>query len=142
MIIVSTYPNLSGQIDSGSLLQQLQQTLEKLLPSDVIVHLLPPYPASGDGGFAADDWFSTRAGLGCWRDVANWASNRELILDGIYNHVGFAHPWVKDFFFGSKRRRSYLCIRLGQQRRSLVETRVVPAIPASVIRKVTNHRPS
>ena len=134
MIIVSTYPNLSGQIDSGSLLQQLQQTLEKLLPSDVIVHLLPPYPASGDGGFAADDWFSTRAGLGCWRDVANWASNRELILDGIYNHVGFAHPWVKDFFSAPREDGPMYAYGLGDKGAAWLNASVLQFQPRSSAR--------
>ena len=98
MIIVGTYPDLDGPTESGSMLQQLRQAVDKLLPSDVIVHLLPPYPASGDGGFAANDWFSTRPALGCWHDLVEWAATRKLILDGIYNHVGFGHPWITEFF--------------------------------------------
>ena len=80
------------------MLQELQHTVDKLLPRDVVVHLLPPYPASGDGGFAANDWFSARPELGFWRDLAEWAVNRKLIVDGIYNHVGTRHPWTTGFF--------------------------------------------
>jgi len=97
MIIVSAYPDLHGPIETGTLLKQLRQAVDKLLPSKVILHILPPYPASGDCGFAADDWFSIRTDLGFWHDIADWALSRKIILDGIYNHVGFKHPWVTEF---------------------------------------------
>lgn len=98
MIIFGIYPDLVESEEYCNPLQQLRHVTDKLLPTDVILHLLPPYPSSGDGGFAADDWFSVRSDLGSWRDIVNWASTRKLILDGIYNHVGFAHPWAKEFF--------------------------------------------
>lgn len=98
MIIVGTYPEIDGSIEYGSPLQRLRRAVDELLSPEVILHLLPPYPASGDGGFAADDWFSVQADLGTWHELTDWASSRKLILDGIYNHVGFAHPWAVEFF--------------------------------------------
>lgn len=98
MIIIGTYPELLDHNLTDNLLNRLRTAVESLIPPDIIIHILPPYPDSGDGGFAADDWFSIRQNLGTWKDIKDWASERKLILDGIYNHVGFAHPWVKDFF--------------------------------------------
>lgn len=98
MIIVGTYPQLSTSTKTCSLVQQLQQALDVLLPSSIALHLLPPYPSSGDGGFAPDDWFSIRPQIGNWQEIADWAATRRLILDGIYNHVGREHPFVVEFF--------------------------------------------
>jgi glycosidase len=98
VIIVGAYPDLIEAADGGGTLDCLRRALEAILPLDVVVHILPPYPASGDYGFAPDDWYSVRSELGDWSDIVHWASKRKLILDGIYNHVGRQHPFVLDFF--------------------------------------------
>ena len=98
MIIVGTYPELSSSDAQVSPLQRLRRALDGIIPPEVVLHLLPPYPSSGDGGFAPDDWFSVRADLGSWGDLIDWASSRKLILDGVYNHVGERHPFATSFF--------------------------------------------
>jgi hypothetical protein len=98
MIIVGTYPELSGSDDQIRALQRLRRAMDIFLPREVVVHLLPPYPSSGDEGFAPDDWFSVRPDLGSWSDVVAWAANRKLILDGVYNHVGQRHGFATNFF--------------------------------------------
>ena len=132
VIIVGTYPDLIGPAKTGSRLLQLRRSLDRLLPSGIIVHLLPPYPTSGDNGFAADDWFSTREELGCWRDLIEWASSRKLILDGIYNHVGSGHPWVTEFFASPKERGPIYAYR-----RSRPPSRQTSPRGGSVFRKYT-----
>lgn len=97
MIIVGTYPEIDGASHRGQL-SSLKRVLEGLIPADVVLHLLPPYPSSGDGGFAPDDWYSVRAELGTWQDIVDWALTRRIVLDGVYNHVGLQHHFAKEFF--------------------------------------------
>lgn len=98
MFIVGTYPELIGAPDGAGNIVTLRGLVDSIIPSEACVHLLPPYPSSGDGGFAPNDWFSVRDDLGTWDDLAGWASVRKLVVDGVYNHVGLAHPFAVEFF--------------------------------------------
>ncbi len=98
MIILGSYPELKGANCDSSVLKQLKELTDSFVPSSVVIHILPPYPTSGDGGFAPNDWFSVRSELGTWEDLVTWAKERRIILDGIYNHVGINHNVVKEFF--------------------------------------------
>nr|MDT0661183.1 hypothetical protein [Micromonospora sp. DSM 115978] len=79
-------------------LSALRTLLTTLAPPDAGLHLLPFYPAAGDAGFAADDWFSVRASAGGAEDVRQLARRRRLIVDGIYCHVGLGHRIARNFF--------------------------------------------
>ena len=98
LIIVGAYPELSGLVGNESQLKLLRRAVDLVVPADVALHLLPPYPSSGDYGFAPNDWFSVRPSLGLWGDVVALAATRKLILDGVYNHVGLLHPFAREFF--------------------------------------------
>lgn len=98
MLIVGTYADGLMQDDTPApAIPRLTKFINSILPAEVAIHLLPFYPSSGDGGFAIDDWFTVRPNLGTWSDVHSLATNRLLIVDGIYNHVGIGHKWVKQF---------------------------------------------
>lgn len=79
----------------NSHIDDLRLICDHLLPSDVALHVLPFFPSDGDGGFAPSDPFSVDEEYGNWRDVYSLASDRRLILDGVFNHVGINHPWVQ-----------------------------------------------
>ena len=98
MIIIGTYPD-SFSLDnlSGNKLSILHQTLRILLPHNLRLHIFPFYANSGDFGFAPDDWFQIRKDLGDWDDLSCLASDWKVIVDGIYNHVGVNHEWVRSF---------------------------------------------
>lgn len=98
MIVIGTYADVVNYGSRQSTILEVANLLDSIAHREVAVHLLPFYPTSGDGGFAIDDWFHIRPDLGTWEDVADLASRRRLIVDGVYNHVGMGHPWVRSFF--------------------------------------------
>lgn len=97
MIIVGTYPDFFDENDSSSKLVSLGKILEETVPKGVCLHILPLYPNSGDFGFAPNDWFKIREGLGTWEEFSHLAKSWNIIVDGIYNHVGLDHKWVQGF---------------------------------------------
>lgn len=99
MIVVGAYSNsLEMEDHVESPLAFLANQFEKILPSEIGLHLLPFYPNSGDSGFAPDDWFEVQHDLGTWSDIQKLAQQRKLIVDCIYNHVGVGHRFAKRFF--------------------------------------------
>ena len=98
MLISGVYADgLSTARESVTRLRSLGSFLESVLPPEVGLHLLPFSPTSGDWGFAIDDWFAVRDELGDWADVRALGQNRRLVVDGVYNHVGVGHKWVREF---------------------------------------------
>ena len=97
-MIVAAYPQSFSLLEGASLspLRQLERALSQLLPPGSDLHLLPFYPSDGDHGFAPNDWFNVDPAFGTMLDVRRIARGRELIVDGIYNHVGIGHPWVRE----------------------------------------------
>jgi len=98
VLIIGTYADgVALQSLNASKIADLTAFLDVVAPAHVGIHLLPFYPTSGDGGFAIDDWFSVRSDLGSWTDIEVLASARKLIVDGVYNHVGIGHEWMRRF---------------------------------------------
>jgi sucrose phosphorylase len=97
MIIIGAYPDGFELKGNPLKLPALCQILDDILPKKICLHILPFYPNSGDYGFAPDDWFTVRSDLGEWEDLKKISSNWKIIVDGIYNHVGVNHKWVKGF---------------------------------------------
>ena len=54
------------------------------------VHVLPPFPSSGDRGFAPIDPREIDARFGDWADVERIGSRLDLCLDLVVNHVSRA----------------------------------------------------
>ena len=97
VIILGCYPQTfrdSNQIP----LQVLLAEVNKTIPDEVGLHILPFFPSSGDSGFAPDNWFTVDKKYGTWNDIKNTAISRKLIVDGIYNHVGIKHQIARKFF--------------------------------------------
>lgn len=98
MIIVGAYPDMlvTPEKDQNSI-PYLKRFLDQTSPQRIAVHLLPFFPTSGDFGFSIDDWYNVRPELGSWSDVRELAASRNVIVDGVYNHVGIGHEWVRRF---------------------------------------------
>ena len=62
------------------------------------VHVLPPYPSSGDRGFAPIDHASIDPRFGGWADIERIGATHDVCLDLVVNHVSrrsaaFASYW-------------------------------------------------
>jgi sucrose phosphorylase len=68
------------------------------------VHILPPFPSSGDRGFAplTSDEIDPR--FGSWEDIRRLSERYDVMLDMIVNHVSSRSPYFLDFL--AKGRRS------------------------------------
>jgi len=98
MIIVGAYPDqviMGNHTSSAPTLMNLKNVINAILPCEIALHVLPFYHSCGDGGFAITDWDIVEAEFGRWEDVDNIASNRKVIIDGVFNHLGMEHKFVK-----------------------------------------------
>ncbi len=105
-----TYPDSLG----GNL-----QSLNKLLLkhfADVFkggVHILPPFPSSGDRGFAPLTYFEIEPEFGTWENIRRIGENFDILIDLMVNHISRASPYFQDFVkWGRKSRYADLFITL------------------------------
>jgi sucrose phosphorylase len=61
------------------------------------VHILPPFPSSGDRGFAPIDYRSIDPDFGDWSDIADLARDHDVLLDLMVNHISRRSPEFRDF---------------------------------------------
>jgi sucrose 6(F)-phosphate phosphorylase len=61
------------------------------------VHVLPPYPSSGDRGFAPIDYSKIDERFGTWEDIAALGDVGPVMLDLMVNHVSRRSPYFRDF---------------------------------------------
>ena len=96
-----TYPN-----SLGGDLKSLNYILSEYFPGVFKggIHILPPFPSSGDRGFAPLTYLEIEAEFGDWNDLRIIAENYDLMLDLTVNHLSAQSVWFKDFL--SKGRRS------------------------------------
>ena len=78
-----TYPDSLGG-DLRTLGDLLDGPLDGLFHG---VHILPPFPSSGDRGFAPLTYFEIEPRFGTWGDVERIASRHDVVLDLMVNHV-------------------------------------------------------
>ena len=88
-----TYPDSLG----GDL-----ETLDDLLrgPLDGLfagVHILPPFPSSGDRGFAPLTYDRIDPRFGSWADIERLALHQDVLLDLMINHISRQSAEFKDF---------------------------------------------
>ncbi|HBE80765.1 MAG TPA: sucrose phosphorylase, partial [Firmicutes bacterium] len=89
-----TYPDSLG----GDL-----KTLNKILLkyfSDIFkggIHILPPFPSSGDRGFAPLTYLAIEPKLGTWDDIRRIGENFDVVLDLMVNHISRQSPYFQDF---------------------------------------------
>jgi sucrose phosphorylase len=61
------------------------------------VHILPPFPSSGDRGFAPLTYFEIDPRFGSWADVERIAQGHDVLLDLMINHLSRRSPEFREF---------------------------------------------
>lgn len=89
-----TYPDsLGGDLKSLSAL--LCQHFMDIFPGGV--HILPPFPSTGDRGFAPVTYFEIDPGFGDWADIRKIGERFDVVLDLMVNHLSRHSPYFQDF---------------------------------------------
>ena len=83
----------------GGSLKNLEQVLKTHF-SDVFqggVHILPPFPSSGDRGFAPLNYFEIEPSFGDWQDIESIGNDFDVVLDQMVNHISRQSSYFQDF---------------------------------------------
>lgn len=88
-----TYPD-----SLGNNLDDLNKVLDKYFQDTFYgIHILPPYPSSGDRGFAPIDYFSIDEVFGNWDDIKKLGRKYNIMLDLMVNHISRLSAQFKDY---------------------------------------------
>ncbi|WP_342424012.1 sucrose phosphorylase [Paenibacillus sp. FSL E2-0178] len=89
-----TYPDsLGGDLNT------LHHVLNKHF-SDVFeggIHILPPFPSSGDRGFAPLTYLEIEPSFGSWEDIKAIGENYDILVDLMVNHISQQSSYFQDF---------------------------------------------
>ena len=69
------------------------------------VHVLPPFPSSGDRGFAPLTYAEIDPRFGTWADIEHLAERHDLLLDLMINHISRQSVEFQDFLQHGRRSR-------------------------------------
>ena len=58
---------------------------------------MPPFPSSGDRGFAPRTYFEIEPGFGTWEDIERIAGRFDVLLDLMVNHISRDSSYFQDF---------------------------------------------
>ena len=94
-----TYPDSLGG-DLPALASLLDKPLAGLFRG---VHILPPFPSSGDRGFAPMTYTEIDRRFGSWGDIGRIAERHDVLLDLMINHISRASPQFRDFLRRGRR---------------------------------------
>lgn len=61
------------------------------------VHILPPFPSSGDRGFAPTTYFEIEPTFGTWEDMKRIGENFSIAVDLMINHISQRSVYFQDF---------------------------------------------
>jgi len=89
-----TYPD-----SLGGDLKSLNRALLTQFP-DVFkggVHILPPFPSSGDRGFAPLTYLEIEPAFGTWADVKEIGKHCPILVDLMVNHISRKSAYFQDF---------------------------------------------
>lgn len=67
------------------------------------IHLLPPFPSSGDRGFSPITYDEIEPRFGSWDEVEQIAAGHDLVLDLMVNHISRHSPEFQDFLRRGRR---------------------------------------
>lgn len=96
-----TYPDSLGG-DLKTLHALLLEHFSDIFPGGV--HILPPFPSSGDRGFAPKTYFEIDPKFGNWEDMRQIGERFDVLVDLMVNHISRQSPYFQDF--AQKGRRS------------------------------------
>ena len=88
-----TYPDSLGG-DLASIRGLLDGPLRGLFTG---VHVLPPFPSSGDRGFAPITYREIDPAFGTWADIRALAADHDVLLDLMVNHISRRSEEFRDF---------------------------------------------
>ncbi|MCT2536714.1 sucrose phosphorylase [Aquibacillus koreensis] len=89
-----TYPD-----SLGGNLYTLNEVMKKHF-SDVFkggIHILPPFPSSGDRGFAPLTYLEIEPAFGTWKDISKIGEEFDVLLDLMVNHISKQSEYFRDF---------------------------------------------
>jgi sucrose phosphorylase len=88
-----TYPN-----SLGGGLPELAELLDgRLAGLFQGIHILPPFPSSGDRGFAPLTYHEIDPRFGTWDDIRRMGERHDVVLDLMINHISRQSPEFQDF---------------------------------------------
>ncbi len=61
------------------------------------IHILPPFPSSGDRGFAPLTYLEIEPSFGTWKDIRDIGNNFDILLDLMVNHISRQSEYFQDF---------------------------------------------
>jgi sucrose phosphorylase len=67
-----------------------------------MVHVLPFFPWSSDGGFSVTDYRAVNPQLGDWEDIAALEQSFDLVFDLVLNHCSRENLWFIDYIAGQE----------------------------------------
>jgi sucrose 6(F)-phosphate phosphorylase len=94
LVQLITYPD-----SLGGDLHKLKDVIEQYFP-DVFaggIHILPPFPSSGDRGFAPLTYSEIDPKFGTWDDIKQIGEKSPVMLDLMVNHISAKSSFFQDF---------------------------------------------
>lgn len=61
------------------------------------VHILPPFPSSGDRGFAPLTYLKIEPAFGTWEDIESIGETFDIMVDIMVNHISRQSEYFQDF---------------------------------------------
>jgi sucrose 6(F)-phosphate phosphorylase len=61
------------------------------------IHILPPFPSTGDRGFSPISYFQIEPKFGNWEDIQAIARDQDILLDLMVNHISSQSTFFLDF---------------------------------------------
>ncbi len=61
------------------------------------VHILPPFPSTGDRGFAPKTYLEIDPEFGSWDDIRAIGRDYDVLVDMMVNHISRQSPYVQDY---------------------------------------------
>lgn len=89
-----TYPDSLGG-DLKSLHFILEKYFQDLFSGGI--HILPPFPSSGDRGFAPLTYLEIEPKFGTWDDIKRIGEKHPILLDLMVNHISARSAYFQDF---------------------------------------------
>jgi sucrose phosphorylase len=104
VLLIAYADSIAGD---GVPLQRLRSFVAPLTDAISIVHVLPFFPSSSDGGFAVIDHDAVDPRLGAWADVEALAGVVDVMADLVVNHVSSRSPRVAELVAGQSPGRDW-----------------------------------
>lgn len=105
--VLITYGD-SFRVEKEKPLETLRKFLTTYLNDNItIVHLLPFFPYSSDGGFSVIDYYAVNPELGSWDEIEALGKDFVLMFDAVINHISAQSSQFLAFLKGDKGYRDF-----------------------------------